>query len=131
MDYNVALAIAADTEKADPAKLDVRLTLGMVVKVRVGFPDGCADYVHAVIMRGDHQVWPSNRDGDYSWNNYVYEIEASYVLEDEPLTLRVVGWNEDKRNPHTVQVGFNMLPLEPSRLSRFVQAVLGRPSRWR
>ncbi len=131
MDYNVALAVPANTPETSPAKLDVHLTHGLIVKVRVGFPDGCADYVHVVIMRGGHQVWPSNRSGNYSWNNYVYEIEESYPLEYDPFSMRVVAWNDDQRNPHTVTVGFNMLPLEPGKLGRFVQTVLGRPTRWR
>ena len=130
MDYNVTLSVPKATLKGDPAELRVRLTKGLIIKVRVGFPDGCADYLHAVILRGGHQVWPTNPDGDYAWNDYVHEIEASYPLEDEPLTMCVVGWNDDTRNPHQVTVGFNMLPLEPTMLSKFVQAVLGRPTRW-
>jgi hypothetical protein len=131
LDYNVTLNVPASTAKSDPAELRVRLTVGLIVKVRVGFPDGCADLVHVAIVRGGHQVWPSNPDGDYAWNDYVYEIEASYVLDDQPLTMKIQAWNEDTANAHQVMVGFNMLPLEPTILGRFVQAVLGRPTRWR
>lgn len=130
MDYNVTLAVPASTLEGDPAELSVRLTKSIIVKVRVGFPDGCADLVHVVIIRGSHQVWPTNDDGNYAWNDYVYEIEASYVLDDYPLILKVVAWNDDTANAHVVTVGFNLLPLEPTILSRFVQAVLGRPTRW-
>ncbi len=131
MDYNVTLSVPAGTAKSDPAELRVPLTKGIIVKVRVGIPDGAADEVHVVITRGLHQVWPTNPDGDYAWNDYVHEIEASYVLEDEPLMLKVVAWNDDTVNAHVVTVGFNFMPLEPSKLGQFVQAVLGRPTRWR
>ncbi len=131
MDYNVTLGVPASTAKADPAEVRVRLTVGIVVRVRVAIPDGAADQVHVVITHGGRQVWPSNPDGNYAWNDYVHEIEASYVLEDEPLTLKVVAWNDDTVNAHQITVGFNLLPLEPTVLSRFVQAVLGRPTRWR
>lgn len=131
MDYNVTLSVPASTTESAPAELRVPLTVGLIVEVRIGFPDGCADYVHVVITRGLHQLWPTNPSGSYSWNYHMYEIKASYVLEDEPLALKVVAWNEDTRNAHQVTVGVNILSLEPSRLSRFVQAVLGRPTRWR
>uniref|UniRef100_A0A6H1ZYQ6 Uncharacterized protein n=1 Tax=viral metagenome TaxID=1070528 RepID=A0A6H1ZYQ6_9ZZZZ len=131
MDYNVTLAVPKATPATAPAEVVVELAPGLIVEVRVGFPDGCADYVHAVILRGIHQVWPTNPDGNYSWNDYTYVFQESYVVDDEPLELRVLGWNDDTRNLHTVTLGFNMLPLEPTVLSRFVQAVLGRPTRWR
>lgn len=130
MDYNVTLSVPAWTLKAAPAVLPVLLTKGIIVKVRVGMPDGCADLVHVVVVRGGHQVWPSNPDGNYAWNDYVHEIEASYLLDDQPLTMKVVAWNEDTAHSHNVTVGFNLLPLEPTVLSKFVQAVLGRPTRW-
>lgn len=130
MDRNVAVSIPASTSESDPLITEVQLTKGIIVKVRVGFPDGCADEVHVVIIRGGHQVWPDQDDQNYAWNNYVYEIEASYVLDDYPLTVKIVAWNEDTVNAHQVTVGFNLLPLEPTRLSKFVQAVLGRPARW-
>ena len=130
MDYNVTLSVPKSTAKAAAVELEVELVVGLIDKVRIGFPDGCADLMHCVIVHGIHQVWPTNPDGNYSWNDYVYEIEESYVMDEEPLMLKVVAWNDDTRNAHQVTVGFNMLPLEPTLLSKFVQAVLGRPTRW-
>lgn len=130
MDYNVTLSVPASTLEIAPVELRVGLTKGIIVEVRIGFPDGCADLVHVVIKRDGHVVWPNNPDGNYAWNDYVYELAESYVLDVEPLSLRVVAWNEDTINAHRVTVGFNMLPLEPTILARFVQAVLGRPGRW-
>ena len=131
MDYSVDLEVPKSTTAWDPAELRVRLTKGLIIGVRVGFPDGCADLLHCVIVRGIHQVWPTNPDGNYHWNDYVFEIRSEYPLEDYPLDMIIRAWNDDARNPHTVTVGFNLLPLEPTVLSKFVQAVLGRPTRWR
>lgn len=130
MDYNFTLTIPANTPASSPAKRVARLTKGLVVEVRIGFPDGCADLVHVAIRRGLYQVWPTNPEGNYAWNNYTYVIQESYALEDEPLEFLLVGWNDDTRYEHTVTFGFNLLPLEPTILGRFVQAVLGRPTRW-
>lgn len=126
----MTLSVPASTTESDPQELRVRLTVGIIVEVRIGFPDGCADMVHVVIARGLHQVWPTNPDGNYAWNDYSYEFQESYALLGEPLSLKVVAWNEDTANAHRVTVGFNLLPLEPTILARFVQAVLGRPTRW-
>lgn len=131
MDYNFTLSVPASTLETDPAELTLELVKGIVVGVRVGFPDGCADYLHAAIRLGLHQLWPSNQGGNYAWNDYTYEIQESCVLDEEPYELTLLAWNDDTRNAHQVTVGFNMLPLEPGALGRFVQAVLGRPTRWR
>lgn len=131
MDRNVTFSVPADTAEDDPVVVVVKLGKGIIVKVRIGIPDGAADEVHVVIIRGGHQVWPSHRGENYAWNDTVHVIEASYLLEDHPLKMKIVAWNGDTVNAHQVTVGFNMLPLEPSRLGQFVQAMLGRPSRWR
>lgn len=123
MDYSVDLELPKSTPKTDPALVEIRLTKGTIVKVRIGFPDGCADFVHCVIVRGGSQVWPTNPDGNYHWNDYTFEIEAKYVLDDEPLTLKVEGWNDDEQNSHTISVGFNMLPLEVPILTGLIFAV--------
>jgi len=130
MDYNFTLSVPASTLESDPAELTLDLVQGIIVGVRVGFPDGCADYVHAFIRLGLHHLWPSNQEGSYAWNNYTYEVQESYVLDEVPYELTLVAWNGDSRNAHQVTVGFDMLPLEPTVLGKFVQAVLGRPTRW-
>lgn len=130
MDYNFTLDVPRWTLETAPAELTMELVQGMIVGVRVGFPDGCADMVHVVIRVGLHQLWPSNQEGNYAWNDFTYVIQESYELDEVPYELTLVAWNDDQREPHQVTVGVNMLDLEPSMLSRFVQAVLGRPTRW-
>lgn len=130
MDYNFTHSVPAGTLESAPSRLALPLEVGIIVQVRVGIPDGAADEVHVVIERGLHQLWPSRSGDNYAWNDYVYEIQESYVLDEVPYELTLVTWNDDTVNDHQVMVGFNMLPLEPTRLSKFVQAVLGRPARW-
>ena len=131
MDYNFSQSVPAGTSETESTRLALPLERGIIVKVRVGIPDGAADEVHVTIWRGLHQLWPQRSGDNYAWNDHVYEIEESYVLEEVPYELTLVAWNEDSINAHQVMVGFNILPLEPSRLGQFVQAMLGRPSRWR
>lgn len=131
MDYNFRLSVPAGKTEASPATLALPLEHGIIVKVRVGIPDGAADEVHVTIWQGLHQLWPQRSGDSYAWNDYVYEIEESYVLEEVPYELTLVAWNLDTVNAHKVMVGFNILLLEPSKLGQFVQAMLGRPSRWR
>ena len=131
MDYNFRQSVPAGTSETEPTRLALPLERGIIVKVRVGIPDGAADEVHVTIWQGLHQLWPQRPGSSYAWNDQVYNIEESYVLEEVPYELTLVAWNDDKVNAHQVMVGFNILPLEPSRLGQFVQAMLGRPSRWR
>lgn len=109
MYYDFSFAIPANTTKASPKELDVKLTHGVIHRIEVGFPPGCAGLAHLQIRRGLHQVWPTNPQGSFNTDGYTIPINEYYELATEPYILTLVGWNLDDTYPHTLEVRFGIL----------------------
>ena len=126
MDFIFDLTISANTTKVNLTELEIDVGAGVVHLVEIGFPRGCAGLAHAVVRQGLHQVWPTNPDGDYNWDNYVYQIREHYLIEggDAPLVLQ--GWNDDDTFPHTITFRFSVLPVEVMEPWRAQEGLLRR-----
>ncbi len=111
MFYEVPLTIPANTAKAAAVELDVALSAGRLVAASVQFPRGCVGLVHTVALRSTHQLWPTNPDGSLSGEGAIIPWQEDLILEDDPYTLTVRGWNLDDSYSHTVTWRFNVLPL--------------------
>lgn len=109
MFYDVSFEIPANTTKASPKKQDVKLTHGVIHRIEIGFPRGCAGLAHLGIRRGLHQVWPTNPQGSFNTDGYTIPINEYYELVTEPYILTLVGWNLDDTYPHTLEVRFGIL----------------------
>lgn len=110
MYYDVSFTIPANTAQASPTRQDVKLTRGIIHRVEIGFPGGCAGLAHLQIKRSVHQVWPTNPQGSFNTDGYVIPINEFYELFTEPYILTLVGWNLDDTYPHTLEVRFGILP---------------------
>lgn len=110
MDYVYDLTIPANTAQMAPVELELPAIEGVIHQFEVGFPKGCAGLVHAMVRRGVHQVWPSNPDSDYNWDNHVYETREHLRMLRRSAPLVLQGWNEDDTFPHTVTFRFGILP---------------------
>lgn len=110
MYYDFSFTIPANTAQALPHTEDVKLTHGVVHRVEIGFPKGCAGLAHLQIRRGLHQVWPTNPAGSFNTDGYTIPINEYYKLFAEPYILTLVGWNLDDTFPHTLEVRFGILP---------------------
>lgn len=112
MFYDVSFTIPANTTKAAPTELDVKLTHGVVHRVEIGFPSGCAGLAHLQIRNALNQVWPTNPEGDFNTDDYTIPIDDYYELFEEPYILTLVGWNLDDTYSHTLEVRLGILPPE-------------------
>lgn len=110
MYYDFSFTIPADTAKSSPEELDVKLTHGVIHRVEIGFPRGCAGLVHLQIRRGLHQLWPTNPQGSFNTDGYIIPINEYYELFVEPYILTLVGWNLDDTYVHTLEVRIGILP---------------------
>ncbi|GAI06644.1 unnamed protein product [marine sediment metagenome] len=110
MYYDFSFEIPPYTAKSRPEEQVVKLTHGVIHRVEVGFPPGCAGLAHLQIKRGLHQVWPTNPQGSFNTDGYVIPINEYYEFFTEPYILTLVGWNLDDTFPHTLDVRFGILP---------------------
>ena len=110
MFYDYTFAIPANTAEANPERFDCKLTHGVIHKVEVGFPAGCAGLAHLKILQGLHQVWPTNPEGSFNTDNFTISFNEYYELTEPPYILTLSGYNEDDTYPHTIEVRFAILP---------------------
>lgn len=112
MFYEWAITVPPNTPEQNAIRQDVTLTVGVVRKVEVQFPTGCAGLVHARIHRQGVQVWPSNPGGEFASDGYIISFDEKYILDDEPLGFTLEVWNEDQTYEHQVRIRMLLDTLE-------------------
>lgn len=108
MFYSFDITVPKNTAKADAVVQEVELTSGLVTRVSILFPWGCAGLTHVQILDHEFQIWPSRDDLDFSGNDTIIEFSEAYPLLAPPFTLQIRAWNEDDSYEHTVSVGFEV-----------------------
>ena len=111
MFYDFSFTIPPDTSKYPLYTKEAKLTHGIIHRVEIGFPKGCAGLVHIRIKKGLFQVWPLNHDGDFNSDNYTIAFNEYYELLTEPYLLTLHGWNLDDSFPHTLEIRIGILPI--------------------
>lgn len=124
--YEYALTILAQTAESAPETLDAPLAPGTVARVDVQFPRGCVGLAHVQVWRSEHQVWPTNVDGNISAEGLVVSWPEDYDLVDEPYGMTLRGWNDDDSYAHTITFRFALLPLSAKEEGRAPAGLLRR-----
>lgn len=112
MYYDFGFTIPANTAETSPAKQHIQLTHGIIHRVEIGFPAGCAGLVNLQIKDGLHQVWPTNPEGSFNTDAYTIAFNEYYEFFRKPYTLTLVGWNLDDTYQHTLEIRLGVLPEE-------------------
>ena len=112
MFYDFSFTIPANTLKTSPREQEIYLPPGVIHRIEIGFPSGCAGLVHNTMRHGLNQLWPTNADGDFNTDNYTIPINEHYKITTEPFILTLVGWNLDDTFDHTLEVRIGILPEE-------------------
>ena len=103
MFYRYSLTVPALTPATALVTTTMRLAHGIIHQVEIGFPPGCAGLVHVGIYRFEHQVWPSNPDHDFAWDNYNIVIRGeAFGLVTRPYQMTLRAWSEDDSYAHTI-----------------------------
>jgi len=111
MFYDFSFTIPANTTKKSPLREDINLTHGIIHRVEIGFPAGCAGLVYLQIVQGLHQIWPTNADGSFNTDDYTIAFNEYEDMTTEPFTLTLIGWNLDDTYDHTLEIRIGILPM--------------------
>lgn len=112
MQFTYPIEIPADTESSDPTRVPCPLVKGVLKKVSVYFPWGCAGLVHIRILHYEHQLYPTNLGEWLSGNEIFIEFECAYEITEGKEHFKVEGYNEDDFYEHAPFVSFVVLPME-------------------
>jgi hypothetical protein len=108
--YDFTLTIPANTTESSPTEDVVRVTHGVLHRIEVAFPAGCAGLAHLVILYREFQLYPTNPEGNFASDNYTIPIDDYFELFDHPYTLKLRGWNLDDTYSHTITVRLGIYP---------------------
>lgn len=128
--YEFSVTSPKNTPAADPTIVDAGLVAGLVTRVEVQFPSGCAGLVHASIRDALHQVWPTNPDGDFTADSETIAWDEQYEMPKEPYHFQLVVWNEDDTFPHTVTFRIAMITAQDIARGRAAARALDYLDKW-
>jgi len=100
---------------------DLRIARGIITKIEVQFPSGCAGTTHVQICHGLHQIFPKNPDGDIASDKETISSMESLEILTPPYVLKAWTWNTSTLYDHTVNVRVEVIPKRS-----FLGGVLGR-----
>lgn len=103
---NFSIAVSPNTSEEAATTQKMTLPKGIIKRVEVVFPDGCAGLVAVQIFRGRSQVWPYNPGEAFRANNDVIGFDEYILLTDKPFTFTAKVWNEDQYYSHTPVIRF-------------------------
>lgn len=126
MFYEYDVTSPAGTTSVAPSEVTARLNKGVITRVAVHFPPGCAGRVRTAADRFEGQVWPSNPDVGFKGDDDIIAWQESYRLDDEPLFFTLRAWSPDARFSHTVTWRFELLPLEEAEAALGQRGLLGK-----
>ena len=110
MIYQDALTIPPQTARADPVTATFTIPKGIVNRITLLFPSGCAALAHIQVYHNEFQVWPTTPEKSFVGDGTYIDFEERYVLPEAWNSITVLGWNEDDSYDHTVNVWIGVLP---------------------
>ena len=102
--FSYAVNVPAGTPANNPVKEDLEIKPGVIKRIEVFFPPGCAAKVNVQIFSGEYQLMPRNEGGVLKGDNYLAHDEPYYEIYDEPAVLTFKGWAPNAKHNHEILV---------------------------
>ena len=112
MIYSWNLVFHSGTTRETEEIYEVELDPGIITKLEITFPTGCAGLVKVHINDEIHQVFPTNPDDVFTGNGNTIAFATYHPIFEVPYALQICGWNEDDTYDHTVSIRMGILPRE-------------------
>lgn len=128
MDFLKAVTTAHSTyTEGAPLITRLRLTLGRLVGGWLYFPTGPSGVLHFKASIGGHQILPSTPDQDYALNDCVVPLHLDYDIDDYPVDMDLITWNDSTAYDHILSVCLFVDPLAaPPRRRTFWDMLRGQ-----
>jgi len=110
MIYQSDMTIPPQTPFDKRLRSEFTLPAGVIQRLAILFPPGCAGLVHLRILHNEHQIWPSTPEKSFIGDSMYAVFDESYHLPDAWNQIRVEGWNLDDSYEHHIWVWIAVLP---------------------
>jgi len=129
MIYKVAVTVPKGTSKSDPLREEIRLTAGVIDRVEIEFPAGCAGLVGTRILHSEFQLWPLTSGEWFVTDDFTISFQEHQQFDDDPLYLTIETYNEDTAYDHTLSFRFSVSPPHEDPLKQIAEIISARERR--
>jgi len=124
MIYVYHFVIPANTAFETRVSEEMVLTSGTINRVDVCFPSGCAGLVSCRILSGITQIWPSNPDAWFSYDDATVSWSEDYELDDPSEVLTFEAYNEDDTYDHEITIRLHVTrPISRDVMSELLELI--------
>lgn len=102
MIFNFEFSIPANTSAATPKREFFEVCYGLIYRIEIQFPPGCAALAYQRILSGGHQIYPSNQGQFFHLDGMVVAFDDILLIVGQPFELIFEGYNLDETFPHTI-----------------------------
>ena len=85
---------------------------GVIYRIWIHFPPGCAGLVKLRIYHQGHPFLPVEEDAYIKGDSYVFEFPIMFEILEPPEQITIDAWNEDDVYDHSIDVSFLIIPKE-------------------
>jgi len=115
--FTCELTIPFSTLKTSPATAEIVLSEGMIDTIVMLFPAGCAGLAYVQVWLGGYQLVPWSRGSWIHGDDHLIVHQVKHAVGAAPRLLRVLGYNDDDTNPHTIAISIDVTPFYPTAVS--------------
>ncbi len=108
--FKASITIPANTASTDPTIEMLKIAHGIISEIMVRPRPGHTAVAHLVILHHEHQIAPSTEGMDLSGDAFPIDWEEYYESYQPPYELKLKGWNDSTKYPHTFDVFVAVLP---------------------
>jgi len=109
MQFTYPIEVEPNTLETDPERLEIKLCIGVIQKISIYFPWGCAGLAGIRVFHYEHQLYPTNPDEWFAGNEVFIEFDDEYSILEGPNEFKVEAYNLDELYSHSPVVSFNVL----------------------
>lgn len=108
--FDYTITIPPNTPMESPTVVECPIAHGVIHRVEVQFPPGCAGLAHVQICRPIHVIYPTNPSGSFAADGRAISFDDYHLILERPYRVWLRGWNFDDTFPHTITVSLGILP---------------------
>ena len=106
------ITIPANTTETAAVTTQFKVNQGVIYRVWVNFPPGCAGLVKLRIFHEGHPFLPVDKDAYISGDGYIFVYPVMYEITDTPEVITIEAWSDDDTYSHNIDVQFLIIPKE-------------------
>ena len=102
--YAKQITVSKNTSSSAPEETQFKISKGVLYRIYLGFPAGCAGLVKFRMILDGHPILPVNADAYIRGDAITYEYPIFEEITEEPMTITAQAWNEDDTYDHTIDL---------------------------